>query len=306
MADLLQKEEFIYLPDEGLKAAFEVARDLNMPLLLTGEPGTGKTEFARWISRQLKKAEMVEGKKKESEPLRFDVKTTSTAKDLFYRYDAIRHFGNREREPNPMAYVTFEALGKAILAAGKNEREVVLVDEIDKAPRDFPNDVLFQFENYAFRVEEATDADLLAHRPDIRLDQNGNIGLPENARPPFLILTSNSEKNLPEAFLRRCVYYHIPFPKPDRLKEIVEAKLKGKLSPARLNNLEAIISYFIELRDRGLYKKPATAELLKWVESLEQNTIDWAKIKKEDLDQRLRHTLVLLLKTREDREAFNL
>ncbi len=298
-----EKEKFVYLPDDGLRAAFEVARDLDMPLLLTGEPGTGKTEFARWIARELGSGE----------PLRFDTKTTSVAKDLFYRYDAIRHF--RDGDANPLKYITFEALGQAILQAGGPHRAVVLVDEIDKAPRDFPNDVLFQFEKFAFRVEEARREDLLNDDHgnqllrNLRLDDSDNVCCPQNARPPFLLLTSNSEKNLPDAFLRRCAYYHIPFPGPERLKEIVIQKLTGKVSENYLRHLDAIVDYFLKLREKGPNKKPATAELLSWVKSLERRGVDWKVLATENPDpamlQKLRETMPVLLKNKDDAEKFN-
>jgi len=201
------------------------------------------------------------------------------------------------------------------LQAGGPHRAVVLVDEIDKAPRDFPNDVLFQFEKFAFRVEEAGHEDLLAkdHKnpilENLQLDENGNICCPKGSRPPFLLLTSNSEKNLPDAFLRRCVYYHIPFPNATRLKKIVTQKLKSKVSADYLSHIDAIVNYFVKLREKGPNKKPATAELLKWVESLERRGVDWKDYdpNKPNVQMlvKLRETMPVLLKNKDDAEKFN-
>ncbi len=299
-----------YLPDPGLEAAVEVALELGMPLLVTGEPGTGKTKLAYWAAQEKRFG-------LQPDVLLFNTKTTSVAKDLFYRYDAIRHFRDAQRhDVNVLDYITFEALGKAILAAGPEQRFVVLIDEIDKAPRDFPNDVLFEFENMAFRVEEALPSDFEGHDfgqrqefqalktsiGEVSLTQ-GMIERAENAPKPLLILTSNSEKNLPDAFLRRCVFYHIPFPKDEkRLAEIVTANVP--LSPKYEKMLQQMVLKFIEIRNKGLRKPPATAELVRWVEILTKRGIDLDKIAEGDLNmkQRLADTYTVLAKNREDLE----
>ncbi|MEO6760313.1 MAG: MoxR family ATPase, partial [Saprospiraceae bacterium] len=294
-----------YLPGDGLRAAVEVARDLEMPLLVTGEPGTGKTQLAYWVAETLLGGQA-------QDVLRFNTKTTSVAKDLFYRYDAIRHFReSRKEDVNVLDYISFEALGKAILAAGQRQY-VVLVDEIDKAPRDFPNDILFEFEEMAFRVEEASARDFegydFGNKPEFRelkakigrvVPQQGVIGLPAGAPKPLLILTSNSEKNLPDAFLRRCVFFHIGFPDKDFLAKIVAAN--ANLSPEYLNMVDAMVREFEEIRRKGLRKPPATAELVRWAEILEKRGIDLDQVAKGDktMQQKLLSTYPVLAKNRE-------
>lgn len=307
-------KKITYLPDAGLEAAVEVALELGMPLLVTGEPGTGKTQLAYWAA----------GKKEFSlhpQVLRFNTKTTSIAKDLFYRYDAIRHFRDASRgEVNVLNYIAFEALGKAILAAAPERRFVVLVDEIDKAPRDFPNDVLFEFEDMAFRIEEAETKDFKVadnfwkEKPELAelkieiekvAPQQGVIRLPKGAPRPLLILTSNSEKNLPDAFLRRCVFYHIPFPGNERLAEIVEKN--ADISEAYQKSLAPIIAKFDEIRRANLRKPPATAELVRWVEILERRKIDWDKLNAgdEEMRKKLIATYPVLAKNKDDLEKIS-
>ncbi len=291
-----EKKPFPYLPDPGLKAAADVALELGLPLLVTGEPGTGKTQLAYWLAHQL-----------DTEVLRFNTKTSSLSKDLFYRYDAIRHFrDSHQREVNPLNYIQFEALGRAILASGK-KRFVVLVDEVDKATRDFSNDLLFEFEKLAFNIVEAKESDLdnfdWQHEYGIerpKFDNSGNISHDEEAPKPVLILTSNSEKNLPDAFLRRCAFYHIPFPGPEQLLNIVQ--IHGFLDEKFSKEMAAkAIDFFGQMREHGLRKKPATAEMLAWLHILKNRNLDPANAANDkEIEQHIRQTFALLAKNKED------
>lgn len=317
-----------YIAGDGLQAAVDVARALGMPLLVTGEPGTGKTQLAYWVA-QLIRAEEAKAagrepldEKQDPRVLRFNTKTTSVARDLFYRFDAVRHFRATHQKPDEPAnifdYLSFEALGKAILAAGQRQF-VVLVDEIDKAPRDFPNDVLFEFEELAFRVEEATEADFegykakFGQKPEFRElnvavqdpdHKQGVISLKEDAPRPVLILTSNSEKNLPDAFLRRCVFYHIPFPDKDDLIKIVEKN--ARISGDYKNLIAQAAKDFEAIRQIGMRKQPSTAELIHWVEILVNKKIDLEKAAKDPKAYAtLKNTLPVLAKNKDDLEKLN-
>jgi MoxR-like ATPase len=278
-----------YLAERGLSDAVNVALLLGQPLLVTGEPGTGKTQSAWSIAYELNFPP----------PLAFYTKTTSTAQDLFYRYDAISHFrdaqlgiGQRSAED----YITYEALGLAILRAlgyeqmepmpysapgGEPTRSVVLIDEIDKAPRDFPNDILNEIETLSFVVKET-----------------GRRFSAEGKHRPIIVFTSNSEKNLPDAFLRRCIFYHITFPDEGRLNEIVRRRL-GLRTGFTEQMREGAIRHFLRIRELLLRKKPATAELLGWLRLLEARGIDVTKADAETLFS----TYSVLVKTDEDLET---
>lgn len=264
-----------YIASTGLRHAVNVAITLGQPLLVTGEPGTGKTQLAASIAYEL-----------ELRQLNFYTKTTSTASDLFYQYDALRRFQDanmgEKKQTNIDDYIDYQALGLAILRTmppgeanpylpekykvKKPTRSVVLIDEIDKAPRDFPNDILNEIENMEFTVKESGKK----FKSDKRLY-------------PIIILTSNSEKNLPDAFLRRCVFYHIEFPSAEDLKKIINKRFNGD-SMFVPDFVEKVVEKFEEIRALPLKKKPATAELLNWIKILKAKNINVNDFKNGDAE----------------------
>jgi MoxR-like ATPase len=277
-----------YCPDENLLDAVNVALTLGMPLLVTGEPGTGKTQLADSIAWELGFGE----------PLAFSTKSTSTYTDLFYQYDALRHFrdvqieaaGRKSGQGTPDTaiehYITYGPLGLAILFAMDRRhpncppefrkvpqrRSVVLIDELDKAPRDLPNDILNEVERMEFQIKE--------------LPSDRNTFKAEAEYRPILILTSNLEKDLPDAFRRRCVFYHIEFDDLD-LKEIIRRRLP-RVQEFTEPMLDNALVHFGHLREeRSLDKKPATAELLAWIDLLQRLRLDVKDVKGLDEDDRL-------------------
>jgi MoxR-like ATPase len=289
-----------YLVEEGLRDACNVALLLGQPLLLTGEPGTGKSRFAHALAWEFGLGE----------PLVHEVKSTSVARDLFYHYDALRRFqdiqsGLAAADAPASRYLTINALGQAILRSlapadlpaalagltegGAPRRSVVLVDEVDKAPRDFANDLLNELENLYFRLPELGDLKLQA----------------DPQRLPLLVLTSNSERDLPDAFLRRCVYYHIAFPDRQRLEQIVALQLPD--FPAESALTRDAIGLFLELREprNRLRKKPASAELLLWLLTLRRllgSSADATGLKVAEHHAIVLRSLSGLIKTADDRD----
>jgi MoxR-like ATPase len=297
-ADMRWEDPKDYIAGEGLRHAVNVAIALARPLLITGEAGTGKTQLAYRMAYELTPGM--------PRPLRFQTKARAEASDLFYRYDALRHFQdvhvNQNRTVTARDFLRMEALGIAILLACSDRdranaflpaemrlnspvRSVVLIDEIDKAPRDLPNDLLSEIEHMYFEIKETGD----------RFEAAAEFR-------PVVLLTSNSERDLPDAFLRRCVYYHIPPPSRDALREIVRkrANPSSAFSPEMLEN--TLVKYD-SVRSRAAKKKPGPDELIAWVRVLDRLGIDPANPKPGERET-LGFTYSILVKDAGDLEIF--
>ncbi len=265
-----------YMMSNDLAHAVEMALLLNMPLLVAGEPGVGKTQLGYAVALGLVTEEQPEV------PVRkFETKSTSVSKDLFYSFDFMGRYNAAQTDgadPDPKAYIEYNALGLAILEAFPRDRigkflseksthagprrSIVIIDEIDKAPRDFPNDLLNEFERSAFRVPELGGIGT----PGI---DGSDTGVDANLKP-LVVITSNSERALPDAFLRRCIFYRIPFPTAEELRKIVLQRLDGLKGDCAL--LEEAIGLFFALRNGEggmiMRKPPGTAEFLNWLSVL--------------------------------------
>ncbi|MDO5646699.1 MoxR family ATPase [Paracoccus sp. (in: a-proteobacteria)] len=222
-----------YVAPPDLAVAVNAAVTLERPLLVKGEPGTGKTELARQVASSLG-LPMIE----------WHVKSTTKAQQGLYEYDAVSRLRDSqlgdERVHDVANYIRQGKLWQAFAAP---QKVVLLIDEIDKADIEFPNDLLQELDRMEFHVYETGQTIRAEHRP-------------------VVIITSNNEKELPDAFLRRCFFHYIRFPDAETLKQIVSVHYPG-LKP-RL--LETALTQFFELRDtQGLKKKPSTSELLDWL-----------------------------------------
>jgi MoxR-like ATPase len=231
-----------YLASPALRDAVNVAVALEKPLLIRGEPGTGKTRLAEAIAEGL-----------ELELLSWNIKSTSKARDGLYIYDTVQRlndarFGDRDIS-DIKNYIKLGVLGRALSAP---ERRVVLVDEIDKADMEFPNDLLHELDRMSFAVDETGETIEAVHRP-------------------IVVITSNNEKELPDAFLRRCVFHYIEFPDEAFMRDIV-----GVHHPdVEERLLEQVLVVFYWLRDQPeIRKRPSTSELIDWIAALRHAGID--------------------------------
>lgn len=299
-----------YYADENLIKAVEIAIALGKPLLISGEPGTGKTQLAHYLAWKLNQQTKNEPLAFLEKPLIFYTKSSSGAGDLFYNYDAISHFRTKDEKCTTTQFIELNAMGQAIaLTHGKNSGSlkgiegikgyeellnepagsVVLIDEIDKAPRDFPNDLLNEMENFEFYIREI----------------NQSIRRAKNEARIVVIMTSNSEKNLPNAFLRRCVYYNIPFPDEQKLSLITRQRLS--IGNADYDTaISKAIEQFLSYRNQAINKKPATSEFIDWIRVLKDYDLlnnDFSPTGRNgETKDKYRASLNVLFKSKEDLE----
>ncbi|WP_027258576.1 AAA family ATPase [Leisingera aquimarina] len=225
-----------YVATDDLKVAVNAAVTLERPLLVKGEPGTGKTELAKQVAGALG-LRMIE----------WNVKSTTRAQQGLYEYDAVSRLRDSQlgdaRVNDVKNYIKKGKLWEAFEAG---EKVVLLIDEIDKADIEFPNDLLQELDKMEFHVYETGETVKARHRP-------------------IMIITSNNEKELPDAFLRRCFFHYIRFPDAETMKKIVEVHHPG----IKDSLLTAALTQFYEIREtQGLKKKPSTSEVIDWLKLL--------------------------------------
>jgi MoxR-like ATPase len=225
-----------YVADKDLMVAVNAAIALERPLLVKGEPGTGKTELARQVAAALG-LELIE----------WHVKSTTKAQQGLYEYDAVSRLRDSQLGDARFNDITnYIKHGKLWDAFSADRKVVLLIDEIDKADIEFPNDLLQELDRMEFFVYETGETIRARHRP-------------------IVIITSNNEKELPDAFLRRCFFHYIRFPEADTLQKIVEVHYPG----IKQNLVRAALTQFYEIREvPGLKKKPSTSEALDWIRLL--------------------------------------
>jgi MoxR-like ATPase len=225
-----------YIAGEELRASVNVAVTLERPLLVRGEPGTGKTLLAEAVAEALGMELLVWG-----------VKSTTRAQDGLYVYDTVQRLYDSQfgdGDPSDIArYIRLGRLGEAFAAP---ERVVLVIDEIDKADLEFPNDLLWELDRMSFHIPETGQTVTASRRP-------------------VVIITSNAEKELPDAFLRRCVFHYIAFPEPAEMDRIVRVH-HPDLDEALLG--AALEAFYVLRSFEGLAKRPTTSELIDWVQAL--------------------------------------
>jgi MoxR-like ATPase len=261
-----------YVATDDLKLAVNAAITLKRPLLIKGEPGTGKTMLAEEVAASL------------GMPLyQWHIKSTTKAQQGLYEYDAVSRLRDSQlgdaRVQDIANYIVKGVLWQAFES---DEPAVLLIDEIDKADIEFPNDLLRELDRMEFHVYETREIVRAKHRP-------------------LVVITSNNEKELPDAFLRRCFFHYIQFPDPATMQRIVDVHYPG----IRDDLLRAALASFFELRAvAGLKKKPSTSELLDWLKLLLAEDIPPEALRSPDQKQIVPPLAGALLKNEQDMSLF--
>jgi MoxR-like ATPase len=261
-----------YIATEDLRIAVNAAITLERPLLVKGEPGTGKTVLALEVAKALR-----------TPLIEWHVKSTTKAHQGLYEYDAVSRLRDSQLgDARVHDIANYIRKGKLWEAFTHEARPILLIDEIDKADIEFPNDLLQELDRMEFFVYETGETIRAAHRP-------------------VVIITSNNEKELPDAFLRRCFFHYIKFPDADTMRDIVEVHfpgLKGRLVNEALN-------VFYDIRDMpGLKKKPSTSELLDWLKLLLNEDITPETLRERDPKKLIPPLHGALLKNEQDVHLF--
>ncbi|MGL4324107.1 MAG: AAA family ATPase [Beijerinckiaceae bacterium] len=261
-----------YVATDDLKVAVNAAITLQRPLLVKGEPGTGKTVLAEEIARALK-----------APLLTWHIKSTTKAQQGLYEYDAVSRLRDSQLGDNRVSDIrNYIKRGKLWDAFVAPQRPVLLIDEIDKADIEFPNDLLLELDRMEFFVYETGET--------IKAEQR-----------PILIITSNNEKELPDAFLRRCFFHYIKFPDAETMHQIVEVHFPG----IKKRLVEEAMRQFFAIRDvPGLKKKPSTSELIDWLKLLMVEDIQPEQLRERDQRKLIPPLHGALLKNEQDVHLF--
>ena len=261
----------VYVATHDLTIAVNAAVTLERPLLVKGEPGTGKTELAQQVTRSLG-VRLIE----------WNIKSTTRAQQGLYEYDAVSRLRDSQLGEDKVHDVSnYIKKGKLWEAFSSKEKVVLLIDEVDKADIEFPNDLLQEIDKMEFYVYETGETVKALNRP-------------------IVIITSNNEKELPDAFLRRCFFHYIRFPDMDTMKKIVTVHYPD----IKENLLSTALTQFFEIRDQqGLKKKPSTSEVLDWLKLLLSEELTVADLKMDGA-QSLPKLHGALLKNEQDVHLF--
>jgi MoxR-like ATPase len=261
-----------YVATEDLMVAVNASISLERPLLIKGEPGTGKTILAHEVARALK-APLIE----------WHVKSTTKAQHGLYEYDAVRRLRDSQLgDESVQDIANYIVRGKLWEAFTSDQRPVLLIDEVDKADIEFPNDLLLELDRMEFYVYETQQQVKAAQRP-------------------IVIITSNNEKELPDAFLRRCFFHYISFPDTETMNEIVDVHYPG----IQKMLVREALKLFYDIREvPGLKKRPSTSELLDWLKLLMIEDIPPEALRSSDSAKMIPPLYGALLKNEQDVQLF--